>query len=378
MSNNPDTSTVTPVMSSSESSSISPSENNSQKKSLLKISLLILLAIVISVFATYSYLSNSGSVNKVQTSTAKKMCEGVNITFFPGGNVEDSFASVVYKGAKQAESDLGANVTYAFSGWDPDKMVSQFIDAIGSKPDGIAIMGHPGTDALRPFVDEAERKNIKVTMQNVDLPEIREKYISEGFGYVGQSLYDSGLSVGNAVIRKYQPTADTEAIVFGVDPITNPTRYERTKGAIDALKKGNLMVHELTMSTEVQDNANSPAGEKLFTDALAQFPNVKYIITDHGALTSAAPIFLNKLGKAAGDIIVAGFDMSDATIAGIKNGYIGLVLDQQPYLQGYLPILQLCLTKKYSFAGLYIDTGVGLIDSSNVDLVSELVKQKIR
>jgi len=64
-------------------------------------------------------------------------------------------------------------------------------------------------------------------------------------------------------------------------------------------------------------------------------------------LTSAAPTILKTLGKKPGDIIVAGFDLSSDTVAGIKNGYIGLVSDQQPYLQGFLPILQSCLTKKY-------------------------------
>ena len=95
-------------------------------------------------------------------------------------------------------------------------------------------------------------------------------------------------------------------------------------------------------------------------------------------MTAAAPTILQALGKKPGDVVVAGFDLSVDTVNGIKSGYIGLISDQQPYLQGFLPILQSCLTKKYGFAGLYIDTGVGLIDSSNVDLVAGLAKQGIR
>jgi len=49
-----------------------------------------------------------------------------------------------------------------------------------------------------------------------------------------------------------------------------------------------------------------------------------------------------------------------------------------PYLQGYLPILQACLTKKYGFSGLHIDTGSSFIDESNIDLIEVLVKQQIR
>ena len=55
---------------------------------------------------------------------------------------------------------------------------------------------------------------------------------------------------------------------------------------------------------------------------------------------------------------------ADMTIARL---YADLVLDQQPWLQGYLPIVQICLTKIYKFAGLYIDTGSGIIDKSNLD-----------
>jgi simple sugar transport system substrate-binding protein len=116
----------------------------------------------------------------------------------------------------------------------------------------------------------------------------------------------------------------------------------------------------------------------MVADALNKYPNTKVIVIDHGALTASAPTILQNLGKKPGDFIIAGFDLSTDTVQGIKGGYIGLIQDQQPYLQGFLPILQSCLTKKYGFAGLYIDTGVGLIDNSNVDLVSSLAKQAIR
>jgi simple sugar transport system substrate-binding protein len=75
---------------------------------------------------------------------------------------------------------------------------------------------------------------------------------------------------------------------------------------------------------------------------------------------------------------VGGFDLSAETVAGIQSGYIGLILDQQPYLQGYLPIVQACMTKKYGFGGLYIDTGVGLIDSTNVNEVAGLAAKGVR
>ena len=336
----------------------------------------ILLVLVLLAFGTYFFLSTrSGSPASVASG---KWCEGVNISFFAGGNQGDSFASIVYNGAQAAQKDLGATVNYVWSNWDADTMVNQFESEIAKKPDAIDIMGHPGSDALSPLVDEAERKGIIVTVQNVDLPDIRAEYTANGFGYVGQGLYDSGMMVGNGLVRKFSPQAGEEVIVFGVDPIKDAGRYDRTRGIIDSLTKAKLNVHVITIPTDVDADVTIPAAEKMFDDALTQYPNAKFVVTDHGALTGVAPSFLQKLGKKPGDVILAGFDLSASTVAGIQSGYIGLIQDQQPYLQGYLPILQSCLTKKYGFAGLYIDTGVGLIDNSNVGFVADLAKQKIR
>ena len=87
-----------------------------------------------------------------------KQFEDVTIVFFPGGNEGCPFASVVYRGAKAAENDLGCKVDYVWSDWLPDKMVAQFKEAIARRPDGIAIMGHPGVAAFAPLVDEARQK----------------------------------------------------------------------------------------------------------------------------------------------------------------------------------------------------------------------------
>ena len=71
-------------------------------------------------------------------------CSGTKIVFFPGGTPGGGFEQVVYNGALQAAKDTGADVQYVWSDWDPAKMTSQFTQAVATKPDGIAIMGHPG------------------------------------------------------------------------------------------------------------------------------------------------------------------------------------------------------------------------------------------
>ncbi len=71
-------------------------------------------------------------------------CSGTKIVFFPGGSAGGGFETVVYNGALAAAADTGADVEYVWSDWDPAKMTSQFTQAVATKPDGIAVMGHPG------------------------------------------------------------------------------------------------------------------------------------------------------------------------------------------------------------------------------------------
>ena len=83
-------------------------------------------------------------------------CSGTKIVFFPGGAAGGGFETVVYNGALAAAADTGADVEYVWSDWDPAKMISQFTEAAATKPDGIAVMGHPGDTAFDPLIDDAE------------------------------------------------------------------------------------------------------------------------------------------------------------------------------------------------------------------------------
>ncbi|HEY4163828.1 MAG TPA: hypothetical protein VGM59_12255, partial [Dongiaceae bacterium] len=76
-----------------------------------------------------------------------KWCSGVKIAAFPGGPQGGVFANNVYNGFKQAELDLGPKVTYYFSNWDPNMMLTQIKQAIATKVDGIATYGFGGDDA---------------------------------------------------------------------------------------------------------------------------------------------------------------------------------------------------------------------------------------
>jgi simple sugar transport system substrate-binding protein len=303
-----------------------------------------------------------------------KWCSGVKIVFFPGGPEGGVFAVNVYNGAKQAEADLGPSVQYVWSAWDPQKMIQQFRESAATKPDGIAVMGHPGDEAFDPLIDDAESKGIIVTSQNTELPKMQAKYAANGFGYVGASNYPAGYALGAEAVKRFGLKSGDRAMVWGL--LSQPTRGERTKGVIDALKEAGLTVDYLEIDSAT--NADPVAGVPTFTGYVSSHPDVKLVVTDHGGLTATAETYVKAAGKNAGDIKVAGFDLSPATIAAIRGGWTGLVIDQQEWLQGYIPILQICLTKLYGYSGLAINTGAGFVDKSNVEFVAPLAEKNIR
>jgi len=304
----------------------------------------------------------------------KGWASNVHIVFFPGGPQGGVFAVNVYNGAVQAAADLGCRVSYVWSNWDPQQMIQQFREAVATRPDGICIMGHPGDEAFDSLIADAESKGIIVTSMNTTLDKAEAQYAAKGFGYVGAELYAAGHALGVQAVSVFKLKSGDRAMVWGL--LSQPARGLRTKGVIDALKEAGLTVdyNEIDSAT----NGSPVAGVPTFAGYVSSHPDVKLVVTDHGGLTATAETYLKAAGKKPGQINIAGFDLSPATIAAIKGGWTGLVIDQQEWLQGYLPILQVCLTKVYGYSGLHINTGAGFVDKSNVDLVAPLAEKNIR
>ena len=301
-------------------------------------------------------------------------CAGTKIVFFPGGAPGAGFETVVYNGALAAAADTGADVQYLWSNWDPATMITQFQQAVATKPNGIAIMGHPGDEAFDPLIDDAESQGIIVTSMNTQLPLAQGQYAPNGFGYVGAILYDAGYALGQEAVKRSGVQSGDKAFLWGL--LSQAGRGERTRGVKDALEAAGLTV----IYQEIDDatNADAAAGIPVFTGIMSANPDIKLMVTDHGNLTGTVQSFLEAAGKKPGDIYAAGFDMSGNAVTAIQNGWLQLVIDQQQYLQGYFGVLQICLTHNYGFSGLQIDTGAGFADKNNVEQLAELVAKQIR
>ena len=294
--------------------------------------------------------------------------------FFPGGPEGGPFGTIVYNGAVAAAEHTGCKVDYYWSQWNSEIMIKQFKEAVALQPDGIAIYGFPGDAAMRPIIEEAMSMGIAITTMNTPLPELEKTYKGDGFGYAGADLYTAGYNLGAKGVEVCGLSAGDKAFVWGLASM--PNRGDRTIGALDALKDLGVEV----VYQEIPDNVNSDAsqGIPMYVATYAANPDIKMVITDHGGLTASLPTYMKAAGHGSVDVCGAGFDLSGPITKGIKEGYIDVVIDQQPFIEGYMPIIQLYLTTKYGMAGLNMDTGAAFVTGANIDAVAPLADLQIR
>lgn len=300
-----------------------------------------------------------------------KWCKDVHIRFFVGGAEGDAFGTIVYNGAKQAEADLGPKVDYIFSGWDVEKMVQQLREAVAVKPAGIAMMGHPGDAAIMPLAEQAHKDGIKMMYQNVPVPTVTAAF---GGGYVGAQQEQQGRALGAEAFKLAGLKSGDKAIMIG--PFDNESRGARERGTVAALKEAGIDVIQINSVPEWAADPNLAI--PVITAALLNNPTVKAVGYPGGQMLGNVPTYMQAAGRKAGDIFNFGFDTSPQIVEAFKGGWVQLTADQQPFMQGYLPILSLCQQVVLGLAPMNVDTGAGFVTPQNYEIVSELAKQALR
>ncbi len=298
-------------------------------------------------------------------------CKDVKIRFFVGGAEGDGFANIVFNGAKQAQADTGAQVDFIFSGWSSEKMIQQLREAVASAPDGIAMMGHPGPDSIEPLAEEAAKTGILMMYQNVDVPTVRAKF---GGGYVGANLSPQGYALGAEAARMSGLGAGDQAIV--VADWSQENRVIRELGTVKALEDAGLTVIKLTTSPEMAGDPNLAI--PVISAGMLANPDVKLIAYPGGQMLGNAPTYMEAVGKKPGEIFNIGFDTSAQIVEAFNNGWVQLTADQQPFMQGYMPILSLCQQKVYGLGAISVDTGAGFVTKESVGAVADLAIEGLR
>lgn len=308
-----------------------------------------------------------------EPSTQGPLGAGMTIYMQMGGNPGDGATLPRQVGAADAAHAFGIKVIEQFSRWSPETMLTQFRQALAAHPTCIAITGHPGDEAFAPLIAQAEKEGIVVTVGNTPLPDNQARYLRNGFGYAGVDLYIGGEITAKAMLAAGLKAGD-EALEYGV--FSETQRSQSDRGLADTLTKAGVKVTRLNISPQV--DADSALAVPILVAFIESHPNLKGIGTQHGGVTAFIPAALKQAGKKPGEIIVGGIDLAPATIAGLQGRYISATLDQQLYLQGFLPVTQCVLSAKYHFAGMNINTGAGVETPETIDALIPLIKRGIR
>ena len=316
---------------------------------------------------------DDGAADSDAADTAPTKGTDIVIYMQMGGNEGDPSTLARTNGAKAAADTLGVTLVEQYSGWDPQVMIEQFTQARAASPDGIVIMGHPGEDAFETLVDEAVADGIVVTSGNNPLSSLQAKYQTQGFGYAGADLYQGGYLTGTAMVAAGLEPGD-RALVY--DIWHQEGRSVSARGVFDALEDAGLEVEMLDVSDEVDGEASLAI--PILTAYLEANPGLKAIGTQHGNITATLTHVLEAVGKEPGDVIIGGIDLSPATIDGLEKGYISASFDQVLYLQGFLPVLQVYLTRELLIPGLTVNTGVGTFTPENYLEIVPLIDAGLR
>ncbi len=240
------------------------------------------------------------------------------------------------------------------------EMVSYLNTATSGNANGIATTVINSTGFTTP-VKNAMDKGIPVISYNADgivksdgTPDIGTNRLC----YVGQALYTSGQQLGQRI--KSLVTTPGDVVIFIATPGTGNIQ-PRFDGAASILKPKGYTVHE--QATGAATSAELPA-EKAY---LTAHKSIKGAFAVDAGSTQFLGQALQSTGL-AGKIPAGGFDLTPTTLNAIKSGLINFTIDQEPYLQGFLPVLYLYL---FNLSGGLVvppnsDTGLTFVTKDNV------------
>jgi simple sugar transport system substrate-binding protein len=320
--------------------------------------LLVVLLLAVLVAACGSSKSSSKSSSGGGSGSSNvSLTQGSNLTVaMVTHSDEGSFWSVVKKGAQQAAKDMGVKLIWSPAYNDPQKQAQLVDAAISQHVDGLAV-SVPNADALKGSLARANAAGIPIITLNSGADQSRAL---GAITHVGQTETIAGQAAGQRL-----KTAGVKKILCIVHEQNNIGLAQRCRGAAQGFggPVTNLQVKGTadiaTTQTEIRSKLEA---DKSYDAVLALNPDI----------AEAAKAGIKGASSSAK---LATFDLSPDVARDITNGGIAFAVDQQQYLQGYLPIVFLKLFKTNANTvggGLPVLTGPGFVDKSNASTVAKL------
>jgi simple sugar transport system substrate-binding protein len=321
--------------------------------------------------------SSSSSTTSAVTISSSKACSYRFAVITHGDN--GNFWSVVYKGAKNAASDLGCTLTEVYGSQqqgqaqpDDNAENAQILNAINSHVDGLAVSDHDPA-LMNATLASAAAKGIPVVLINAGCDNT-DIAASGALTCVGQPEQLAGIGAG----QRFAKLGATN--VLCVVHQSGQNLLDRCNGIAQGLGVGSMCKSgsapssgpactELTLSTpNAASNPQQAIGQ--VTSYLQAHPKINAVMTLNTAIGTAL-IGSHPTAK------IATFDLSSEVQADLQNGTMAFAVDQQQYLQGYLPIEFLYLYKKHEGqsvgGGTTVASGPLLVDKTNISKVAAAI-----
>lgn len=283
------------------------------------------------------------------------------------GGPADPFWGVVMKGMKDAAEKYNVEAVYL----GPEKFsIKEFIDmlesAIARKPDGLVV-----TITNPVALDEPLRKAIKmgIPVVAINVPDSRPADEAIPYlCYVGMDEYLAGVYAARRMLQEFTP----RRAVIAIHEPGHAGLEARAKGIMDTLKPKGIPVEKLDITTD------PTKALVLMKSYLIKHPDTDAIFT-LGPLGAHPAIQLVEEEGLVGKVKIGAIDLSSKITDAIKKGEVLFTVDQQQYLQGYLPIAFLYLYNEYGLIPHEkILTGPSIVDKSNVGIVEKTVQMGYR
>lgn len=286
----------------------------------------------------------------------------INIVYVLPATAADPFFSRIQNGIDQAAQDMGVEVDFrAPDTFDMVEMGRLIEAATASEPDGL-VVSIADEDALEEPIRQAVNAGIPVVAINSG----REVYEDLGIlSYVGQLEYEAGVEAG----ERMADAGVDNAVCINQD-VGVYTLEQRCDGFAEGLGG--------QVETVAVDTTDPSGARSRVQNFVNQNGDINGLM---GLGSTAGEAAIDAAGAVDGDrdIQVATFDLSPPIIRSIRDGDMLFTVDQQQYLQGYLPVVMLTLYNQYGVIPQgEIATGPAFVTRDNAEQVLKLSEADIR
>lgn len=266
----------------------------------------------------------------------------------------NSFFTPTRYGAEDACAILGCDYSWTGSA---DSVVSQMVDAMNSaitaKSDGIGVPVIDKTAFTGP-TKKALSAGIPVISYNANPPVGSDTPV---MSYIGQDLTQAGVEAGKRILKQVKK-GDTVACMIATPGTGNI--QPRADGAKSVLEPAGIKF--VQVATGAAEGAEVSAVESWFQG----HQDAKFLYAVDAGSGIAVAKTVAKFGSTG--VKGSGWDVGTPTLQQVQKGNLDFTIDQQAYLQGFLPILQLFL---YQVSGGLVspvetNTGLKFVTKSNV------------